>query len=489
MKKILIITLLLIASISFAQNSLLEADFWKSNPSLKMVETQIKKGNSPSEANKNNFDATTLAINNDADFKVIEFLINQKGNSIKKLTHDGRIYLHWAAYRGNIEVVKYLLDKGSNINQTDDKGATPLEFAASAGQANPALYELLFKAGVDPNQKYKNGANVLLLAIGSDNDLQLATYLDTKGLTLSSTDNLGNTAFNYAAKNGNMQLLKKLHDKGIKYDGRALVMASQGTRSSTTPMATYRYLVEKLNINPNSVGDDRENVLHNLVKKSNQNESIAYFLAKGVDVNHQDRNGNTVLMNAMRGPVEVVEMFIPNVKDLNITNNKGLSALSYAVENGSADMVDYLLSKGEAKATVIDKNGNNLVYYWMQYYKPSAKNDDFEKKAALLQKAGLNFNTPQKDGSTLYHLAIAKNNLDLLMKIEKVGADINAQNLEGMTVLHKAALTSNDDAILKYLVSKGARKDLKTEFDETAYDLASENELLIKNKVSLKFLK
>ena len=488
MKEILFAAFLLSTTILNAQNSLLEADFWKKNPTISTVEAEIKKGNSPSEANSRNFDATTLAINNDAPLETILFLVKQKGNGVDKLTHDGRLYLHWAAYKGNVDLVKYLIKNGANINTTDDKGAIPLAFAASSGQANPALYEVFFNAGNNPKQKFKNGANLLLLAIASDQDLKLADFLITKGLSLKDTDDLGNTSFNYAARNGDVKILQTLHKKGIKYDGRALVIASQGSRSHTNTLEFYKYLVEDLKINPNSLGDDGENVLHNLVRKSKQEENIAYFLSKRVDVNQQDKDGNSVLMNAARGTVEVAKTLLPKVQDINATNSKGLSSLSFAVENGSSEMVEFLISNG-AKTDIKDKKKNNLVYYWIQSYKPTTGKDDFSSKYELLNKAGLDFATVQNDGSTLYHLAIAKNDLDLMLVVEKLGADINVKNQEGMTVLQKAALTATDDSILKYLVSKGAKKDIKTEFDETAYDLASENELLIKNKVSLNFLK
>lgn len=487
MKKILFSTLLLIAGVANGQNTLLNSDFWKKKPDLNLIKETITKGNNPSEANGGNFDAVTMAINNDAALESILFLLQQEGNSVKKLTHDGRTYLHWAANKGNVELVKILLEKGADINLSDDKGAIPIAFAAANGQANPKLYELFFNAGINPKQKFRNGATLLLLSIPNDKELKLADYLSTKGLSLKDTDDLGNTAFNYAARSGDVKLLQNILKRGIKYDGRALVIASQGTRATATTLEAYKYLVEDLKINPNSVGDEGENVLHNLVRKQKQEDIIAYFLAKGVDVNHQDKVGNSVLMNASRAETAVIKSFISSVKNINAVNAKGMTALSFTIENGSPEMVEFLLANG-AKTNIIDTKGNNLAYYLIQSVRKDGK-DGFDEKLSLLKNSGFDITIPQKDGNTLYHLAVAKNDLNLFKKITDFGIEINTKNNEGMTALHKAALTAKDDTILKYLVAQGAKKDIKTEFDETAYDLANENESLTKDKLSLEFLK
>jgi hypothetical protein len=46
---------------------------------------------------------------------------------------------------------------------------------------------------------------------------------------------------------------------------------------------------------------------------------------------------------------------------------------------------------------------------------------------------------------------------------------------------------AKDESIIKYLLNEGADKNIKTEFDETAFTLAQENELL-KNK-NIEYLK
>lgn len=503
MKNNLFVSFALVASIfvnAQQKNTLLEQSFWKTTPDVNTVKAEIAKGNSPSASTSNAFDVTVLAINNDAPTETIKFLLEQPGNEVNKPTHDNRIYLHWAAGKGNVEIVKYLIAKGSDINLEDSHGAFPITAAAGSGQSNTEIYEAFFKAGIDPKKKYKDGANLLLMAIPYDKNLTLSNYFITKGLSLKDVDNNGNTAFNYAARTGNITLLKTLLEKGVKYTDNALVIAAQGSRRETNTLETYKYLTEDLKIKPTATNKEGQTVLHFLVNKPSQTEIINYFISKGADVNKADNEGNTPLMIAAssRETSAALEQLLPIVKNINVQNLKGESALTAAVKSGTPNAVEILLSKG-ADVKVLDKEGNNLGFYLVQSYRPQMnrgpegangqKQDPFAAKIKLLQEKGLNLATPQKDGNTLYHFAVIKNDLALLKKIADLNIDINAKNKDGLTALHKAAMISKDDTILKYLLSVGAKKEIITEFDESAYTLAKENESFSKNNVSLDFLK
>jgi ankyrin repeat protein len=481
------------------KNTLLEQSFWKTTPDITAVQAEIAKGNNPSESNDRAFDPVVLAINNDAPNATIKFLLEQPGNGVNKSTHDNRIYLHWAAGKGNVEIIDYLIAKGSNINLEDSHSSYPITAAASNGQKNTAVYDAFFKAGIDPKKKYVDGTNLLLMAIPYDKDLTLANYFSSKGMSLKDVDNDGNTAFDYAARTGNIALLKTLLEKGVKYTDNALIIAAQGSRRETNTLETYKYLVEDLKIKPTATSKTGETVLHFLVSKPNQTEIINYFIAKGVDINKADNEGNTPLMVATSAKeTAALEQLLPIVKNINTQNGKGESALTIAVKSGTPSAVELLLNKG-ADISVIDKEGNNLGAYLIQSYKPQMgrgpeatngqKQDPFSSKIKLLQDKGLNLATPQKDGNTLYHLAITKNDLALLKKIADLKIDINLKNKDGLTALHKAAMISKDDTILKYLLSIGAKKDINTEFDESTYALAKENETLTKNNISIEFLK
>ncbi|MGM9478314.1 ankyrin repeat domain-containing protein [Pedobacter sp. GSP4] len=500
-KLILAITLLWSISAQAQKNSLLDQAFWQSKPDVNAVKAEIEKGANPAQLNNSSFDPVVMAINADAPNETIKYLLAQPGNEVTKLTHDGRTYLHWAANKGNDEVLSYLLSKGINVGLKDSHGVTALTFAAGSGQQNTKIYDLLLAKGVNlKNDVNGNGANALLLAIGNDKELKLTDYFISKGLDLKSTDADGLNAFGYVARSGNIEILKLLIKKGIPVDQGALITASEGSRRGSNGIEVYEYL-ESLKIKPTNTNKEGRNVLHALVRKPKQNDIIVHFIAAGVDVNQADNDGNTALMNAASGnrDTSVFALLLPKVKNINQVNNKGLSALAIAVNSNSPAIVDYLLSKG-ADLKTVDKEGNNLAYYLIQSYSSAeagrgfnaggpSKAEEFEGKLKLLQAKGFNLATAQKNGNTLYHLAVAKGDLGLVKRIQDFKIDVNSPNREGITPLHKAAMISKDDVMLKYLLSIGAKKEAKTSFDESAFDLASENESLTKGNVSLSFLK
>lgn len=485
------------------KNTLLEQSFWKTNPDVAAVQTEIAKGSNPSELNSRSFDPVVMAINNGAPVATIKFLLEQPGNEVTKTTHDNRIYLHWAAGKGNVEIIEYLIDKKSDVNLEDSHGSFPITAAATNGVTNTAVYEAFFKAGVEPMKKYQDGANLLLLAIPNDKDLALSSYFQTKGMSLKDVDNNGNTAFNYVAKTGNIPLLKTLLDRGVKYTDNALILAAQGTRREANTIEVYNYLVEDLKIKPTTTSKFGENVFHFLVSKPKQADIINYFLGKGVNIAKADNEGNTPLMAAAgsRETSAALEQMLLIIKNINFQNGNGESALTMAVKSGTPETVSMLLDKG-ADVKVLDKQGNNLGFYLIQSYRPqmsamavrpesgdAQKQDPFASKAKLLQAKGINLATAQNDGNTLYHLAVAKNDLALLKKLADLNIDVNAKNQNGLTVLHRAVMIAKDDTIIKYLLSIGAKKEITTEFDESTYALAKENESLTKNKTDIEFLK
>lgn len=493
MKKKLFTVLLVAASLfcKAQDNTLMTADFWRTSPSLSVVKAEIAKGNNPSQQNAGFFDPVVMAINNKASNDVIIYLIQQEGNSITKKTHHSRTYLQWASAQGNLELVNYLITKGSDVHYKDSHGLSVAAYAAGSNK-NIAVYEALFQAGVDPKTKYENGTNLIMYAIASDNDLKITDYLISKGISLTDKDDFGRTVADYAAKLGDLQIIDALAKRGIKPTNQALFFAAQGSRQKQNGLETFEALITKYNLDPKATNVEGATMLHVLAKKQN-NALINYFVNQGVDLSKADKDGNTILMNAVTGNnVDFIKLLLSKSKNIQTVNEDGESALTKAVASGSADMVALLLANG-ADVNVTDKNGKNLAYYCFSSFRPTPnnteQNKDFERKIDLLKNAGLDLTLPQEDGSTILHFAVEKQNVDLVHKALMLGVNLNAQDLEGNSALHKAALTAKDDLILSTLVQAGINKGLKTEFDETAFDLANENTFLKNNKINIDFLK
>jgi ankyrin repeat protein len=472
------------------QNVFLDPAFWQTKPGPEAIKAEIEKGNDPSAFNPSNFDPVVLSINGGAPNESVKYLLEQKGNDVNKLTHDGRTYIFWAASKGNTELMEHLVSKGAKIGgQQDNHGYSVLNFAANGGQKDTKVYDICLKNGADLKKDLtQEGANALLLVIPADTDGKLAEYFISKGLSIKSTDADGNTAFNYAARAGNIDLMKSLKAKGVPSTDNAIIMAAQGSRRGAAPIETFQYL-ETIGIKPTVLSKTGDNVLHLIVRRPGQEKMIQYFLDKGIKVNQTNQEGNTVFMNAAAANREIatLELLRSGITDINKANRDGLTALTLAVRSNSPEIVQYLIDKG-AKTDVKDAKGANLTVYLMDGYNPRQPKD-FEAKLDILRKGGLDIAAVQPNGNNLYHLAVAKNDVNLLKLVTTLNVDVNTTNKEGFTALHRAAMLGKDDVVMKYLISAGARTDIKTSFSETAFDLASENENFSKQNISLAFLK
>ena len=489
LRNILSVTVLFLSLQIFAQdNVFLQRNFWDTNPTIETVEAKIKEGHNITEANSNNFDSVVYAILQNAPIETLKHIQSKNGNEVNKLTHDGRTYIFWAAYKGNVAFMEYLLSKGAKTDLTDDKGNTILNFAASTGQPDTRVYDLCIANGanlkVDVTPK---GANALLLSAPYDKDFALINYFTSKGLELNSLDADGNGIFNYVSKTGNIDLLNQLLKKGVKGNDNAFLFAAYGTRGKINTLDFYKYL-ESVGLHPKKATIKNETPLHILAGKTEDIELIKYFLKKGLDVNASDDYGNTPFLNAAkRNNLEVVSLLFSQLKNINQVNKKGESALAIAVANNGLEVVRFLI-ENKADVAVLDANKNNLTSYLIASFS-NRKEDEFKQKLELLTENGLDISKPQENGNTLYHLATLKQSKNLLKLINSFKIDVNSKNNDGNTALHLAALQAKNTEILEHLISIGATKDATTDFEETAYDLALENEILKSNKINLDFLK
>ena len=104
------------------------------------------------------------AMKRDAD--AVRALL-KNGEDVNAAQGDGMTALHWAARRGDLDVVKMLLAAGANVRATTRLGNyTPLLLASEGGHA--AIVEALVAAGADPKAITASGVTPLaVITFGS----------------------------------------------------------------------------------------------------------------------------------------------------------------------------------------------------------------------------------------------------------------------------------------------------------------------------------
>lgn len=163
------------------------------------------------------------------NLEIVKYLIDVKKSDFNVQNSIGETPLHLAVIKGNLDVVKYFVGtKGSDFNiRTEDKSETPLQYAVYYDHLKIVQY-LIDDRQADPFIKNGYGKTLLRLVLGNDN-LELFKYLMTKQVDLNAKDNKRFTVLQDAIKFSMFEHVKYLIDSNevdlnvIDNDGKTLL--------------------------------------------------------------------------------------------------------------------------------------------------------------------------------------------------------------------------------------------------------------------------
>ncbi|CAD8075430.1 unnamed protein product [Paramecium sonneborni] len=116
---------------------------------------------------KNYNELTVLHTASQGDCPLTIYYYLQKGIAVNVVDNKGSSPLHWAAYSGAYNAVNFLISWNANLNLQDtDTSVTPLHLATM--QANSRIVRKLLMKGADRSLKDSSGKTPLDLAIESD---------------------------------------------------------------------------------------------------------------------------------------------------------------------------------------------------------------------------------------------------------------------------------------------------------------------------------
>ena len=230
---------------------------------------------------------------------------------------------HAAAFSGQTDMMKFLIEKGANVNAGYPQKPTPLYWAAYKGHLDAA--ELLVNKGAIIKSESSNSPSPLFGAAWGGNR-EIGELLVAKGADVNAKDSSGWTPLFAAAmtEKGHKDMAELLIAKGADVNVKA--------RDGHTPLWAA--------VRPNHL------------------ETARLLVSKGADINATcDKGGNTALNIAARfAQKDVVEFLLANGAEEHAAEDDGWTTLQYAALGGNKDIVEMLLARG-ADVNAKDNSG------------------------------------------------------------------------------------------------------------------------------------
>ncbi len=325
--------------------------------------------------------------------------------NIEHYNNPSQSLLMYMAESNSVQIMKFLLDNGVDINAKDFEGKTALDYALREGNNRAADFLLERNAKVSVHDD-------VLIPLAEDGNIERIQFFLDKGADINAKDKDGNTALHSAAHYGRIDTIKFLLDKGANVSAR--------NNDNDTPIIRICYGLSK-------------------VKESNLLECLDILLKAGADINAQGNSGFTVLINMMQLKVykeDFDEYAVPSLK-----------AMQFLIDNGA----DINLKNAKAY---------NIFFFSLEYAGYVYKGRILPNEVIeFFFKNGLDKNAVDNEGHTALHLALKEHKQETIQLLLDNGFDINSLNYHNQSPLMTATGLKTD--MINFLVKKGAKVNLQ----------------------------
>ena len=262
--------------------------------------------------------------------------------------------------RGNIDIVKWLLCMGLDIDKEDNDGNTA--FLCTAQKGNTPLLSFLKCKNANIYVYNSGGENALVKASLGRGNIDTVKWLLAEGFQVNEKDFTGDTAFHNAAWNGDVQLIKFLKRENAdinvcNYSGKnALMYACTGS----CDIEAVKWLLEEgFNLEDK---DSDENTAFLLATKEGNVSFLKFLKDEGADIKVRNKYGQNALMNVCfsSGDIEVVKWLLEEGFTLEEKDNDGNTSFLFAAQNGNTSILKFLKDEN-ASVTVKNNLGENAL--------------------------------------------------------------------------------------------------------------------------------
>lgn len=409
--------------------------------------------------------------------------------------------LAWAAHRGQLTMVKFLLENGATTSYRDPKGNhSALEYAAMGGYKS--IVEILLENGADTHLDPKNsklrpmnlaafgghsaivdimlrrgikvcppgcnqGDSTLHWAVIGGHEPVVRMVLEyVQGNEINAPGHCGATPLHYAAASGNEGLIKLLLRKGADITGtdycdRGLLHYAAAAKHVFTEQ-----------VGSENISDFNCPQLASRLGRIHELESVTIFLLKlGVNINAPCSRQRTPLMQAAKhGNETVARLLLENGADPLLEEFRSETALHIAALHGHDAILNRLLEAGaninavNSRRTIpiqeaANANKLSIVKKLLKLHRDAEMNPvggwvssgvreaalmsatagSREEMVAFLLDQGSYIDAKNEHGCSGLHQAVDANAVGLVKLLLERGADTNVRDAEGITPLHLAA--------------------------------------------------